>query len=92
MDNFACTFDKNSLCDKVYEFLRNQIMSGKLLPETRLPETELAASMQVSRAPVREALNMLCNDGFVVKVPRHGAIVAPVTRKEVEDNWELDFS
>lgn len=89
MDNFACSFDKNSLCDKVYEFLRNQIMSGKLLPETRLPETELAASMQVSRAPVREALNMLCSDGFVVKVPRHGAIVAPVTRKEVEDNWEL---
>lgn len=89
MDNLTCSFDKNSLGDKVYEFLRNQIMSGKLLPETRLPETELAASMNVSRAPVREALNMLCNDGFVVKVPRHGAIVAPVTRKEVEDNWEL---
>lgn len=89
MENLTYSFDKNSLGDKVYEYLRSQIMSGKLLPETRLPETELAASMQVSRAPVREALNMLCNDGFVVKVPRHGAMVAPVTRKEVEDNWEL---
>ena len=89
MDNLAHFIDNNSLCDKVYEFLRDQILSGNLRPETRLPETELAASMNVSRAPIREALNMLCNDGFVVKVPRHGAIVAPVTRKEIEDNWEL---
>ncbi len=89
MENLTYSFDRNSLGDKVYEYLRSQIMSGRLLPETRLPETELAASLQVSRAPVREALNMLCNDGFVVKVPRHGAMVAPVTRKEVEDNWEL---
>ena len=89
MDNLAHFIDNNSLCDKVYEFLRDQILSGNLRPETRLPETELAASMNVSRAPIREALNMLCNDGFVVKVPRHGAMVAPVTRKEIEDNWEL---
>ena len=89
VDNLTYFIDNNSLCDKVYEFLRRQIMSGELPPETRLPETELATSMNVSRAPIREALNMLCNDGFVVKVPRHGAIVAPVTRKEAEDNWDL---
>lgn len=89
MDSLSFSFDKNSLSEKVYEFLRSQIMSGKLPPNTRLLETELADSLKVSRAPVREALNFLVNDGFVVKIPRQGAIVAPVTRKEVLDNWEI---
>lgn len=89
MGNVTFFFDNNSLCDRVYEYLRSQIMSGKLPPNTRLPETELASNMNVSRAPVREALNLLANDGFVVRVPRHGAMVAPVTKNEINENWDL---
>lgn len=89
MDKFTDFLDSNSLCNRVYEFLRGQILSGKLPPNTKLPETELAANMNVSRAPIREALNMLVSDGFVVKIPRHGAVVAPVTHKEIYENWDL---
>lgn len=89
MDKFTDFLDSNSLCNRVYEFLRGQILSGKLPPNTKLPETELAASMNVSRAPIREALNILVSDGFVVKIPRHGAVVAPVTHKEIYENWDL---
>lgn len=89
MDNLGSVLEFNSLCDKVYEYLRDQIMTGQLTPNTKLPENELASVLQVSRAPIREALNLLVNDGFVVRVPRHGAIVAPVTRKEIDENWEL---
>lgn len=89
MDNLNFPFEKSSLCDKVYEFLRDQIMSGKLPPDTKLPENDLADNLQVSRAPIREALNMLVNDGFVIRVPRRGAVVAPVTRKEIDENWEI---
>lgn len=89
LDSLKLPFEKASLCDKVYEYLRDQIMSGKLPPDTRLPENDLADSMQVSRAPVREALNMLVNDGFIIRVPRRGAVVAPVTRKEIDENWEI---
>lgn len=89
MDNKNSLFEVDSLSDKVYKYLRDEIMSGKIAPNTRLLENDLAASMQVSRAPVREALNMLVNSGFVVRIPRHGAVVAPVTRKEIDENWEL---
>ena len=89
MGNVTFFFDNNSLCDRVYEYLRGQIMSGQLPPNTKLPETELASTMNVSRAPIREALNMLANDGFVVRVPRHGAVGAPVTKKEIDENWDL---
>ena len=89
MEKGGLLFDTDSLSNKVYDYLRGQIMSGKLAPNSKLPEVELASSLQVSRAPVREALNMLVSDGFVVRVPRHGAVVAPVTRKEIDENWEL---
>ncbi len=82
-------FENSSLSNRVYDYLRVQIMSGELAPNTRLPENDLADKLQISRAPVREALTMLVNDGFVVRVPRRGAIVAPVTEKEIHENWEL---
>lgn len=81
--------EKVSLSDKVYDILRTQIMSGELAPNTRLPENDIADKLQISRAPVREALTMLVNDGFIIRVPRHGAIVAPVTEKEIHENWDL---
>jgi len=88
LDSRDILFEQVSLGNKVYEYLRNQIVSGEFPPDTRLPENELAAKLQVSRVPVREALNMLISDGFVVRIPRHGAVVAPVTRKEIDENWE----
>lgn len=89
MNNRNTVLDKSSLCDKVYEYLKSEIMLGKLSPGEKMPEIDIANTLSVSRAPVREALNMLARDGFVVRVPRHGAIVAPVTRKEINENWEL---
>ncbi len=89
LDNRNTLLDKSSLCDKVYEYLKEEIMLGKLSPGEKMPEIDIANTLSVSRAPVREALNMLARDGFAVRVPRHGAIVAPVTRKEINENWEL---
>ena len=43
-------FDKNSLSDKVYEHLREQIMSGELAPDTRLPENDLADNAAILEA------------------------------------------
>lgn len=89
MNNRDTLLDKSSLCDKVYDYLKEEIMLGKLSPGEKMPEIDIANTLSVSRAPVREALNMLARDGFVVRVPRHGAIVAPVTWKEINENWEL---
>ena len=48
-----------SLKQLVYENLQGKIIQGDLAPGTRLTEDDLAQSMNISRAPVREALNML---------------------------------
>ncbi len=78
-----------TLKDKVYLNLRELIISGKIKPGTRLPEEELSKQMNISRAPIREALNMLEREGFTTIIPRRGAIVTEVTSDLVRDIWEM---
>ncbi|MCI8809622.1 MAG: GntR family transcriptional regulator [Oscillibacter sp.] len=76
-----------SLKQLVYENLQNKIILGELAPGTKLTEEELAQSMNISRAPIREALNMLERDGFTKIITRKGAVVAEMTRKDAIDIW-----
>ena len=78
-----------SLKQLVYENLRERIISGELKPGTRLREEDLSVEMNISRAPIREAFNMLERDGFTVIVPRKGAVVAEATEKERDYIWEM---
>jgi DNA-binding GntR family transcriptional regulator len=83
------------LRDAVADALRDDILSGALLPGTRVPEEQLALDRGVSRVPVREALQLLASEGFVVLSPRRGATVAsPAMEKtlqlmEIRRNLEL---
>ncbi len=77
-----------SLKQLVYDKLQQLIIHGELMPGMRLTEEELSQSMNISRAPIREALNMLDRDGFVRIVPRKGAIVAEASVKDSMDIWK----
>jgi DNA-binding GntR family transcriptional regulator len=66
------------LTDQVYERLLGAICSGTLRPGTRLTQEELAASLNVSRQPVLQALRLLKREGVVVDAGRRGLAVAPV--------------
>lgn len=78
-----------SLKQLVYENLRLRIINGELTPGMKLREEELSALMNISRAPVREALNMLERDGFVTIIPRKGAIVTEINEKDIYDIWTV---
>lgn len=75
--------------DKVYEELKNAILSQRIKPGESLNERLLADSMGVSRTPVREALKMLENDGWVYTEPWKGTFVAEVTQEDVEEVFQL---
>jgi GntR family carbon starvation induced transcriptional regulator len=59
--------------------LRNQIVSGQLLPGTKLSIDELKGDFGVSLSPLREALSRLSAEGFVVNEDKRGFRVAPVS-------------
>jgi DNA-binding GntR family transcriptional regulator len=69
--------------------LRRAIVSGRLPPGAVLVETALAEQMNVSRAPIREAIQLLENDGLVETIAYKGKRVKPLTAREVEETYGL---
>jgi DNA-binding GntR family transcriptional regulator len=73
---------------RVYETLRNRILSGELKPGTPLVLTTLAESLGASRTPVREALVRLLNSGLVTETVL-GLSVKRLTEDEILEVYEL---
>ncbi|MFJ3670688.1 GntR family transcriptional regulator [Streptomyces sp. NPDC090106] len=80
---------RGSLRDHAYETLRRRIIEAELQPGERLVERDLAAELEVSRIPLREALRLLEADGLVLLVPHRGALVAPFTPADVRDLFDV---
>src|SRR3954466_12303135 len=70
---------------RVYANLRDAIVRADLAPGRQLSENELAASLGVSRTPVREALQRLRDDRLVEIVPPLGTFVSPISTRAVAD-------
>jgi DNA-binding GntR family transcriptional regulator len=74
---------------QIAEILRSAIVTGKLRPGTALVETALAEQLNVSRAPIREAIQDLENDGLVETAAYKGKRVKPLTVLEVVEVCEM---
>lgn len=70
--------------EHVVHILRDAITGGKLNPGDRLIEIDLAQQLGTSRAPVREALRQLEQEGLVISYPYRGSEVLGVSQDEVE--------
>lgn len=69
--------------------LRTAILSGELLPGTRLRGEHLASEWGVSATPLREAFQRLAGEGWIVIEPQRGARVAEIDADEAADYYEL---
>lgn len=77
------------LTEQVYQRLLNAICEGDLAPGARLTQEELAATLDVSRQPVLQALRMLKKDGFVVDTGRRGLMVLPLGAQTISQIYEV---
>jgi DNA-binding GntR family transcriptional regulator len=75
--------------DRVYASLREMAIRFKLKPGERLTELDIAERFSVSRTPVREALNRLVNEGFLVADGVRGFAVRELDPKQCFDLYEL---
>lgn len=74
---------------QVADALRAGILSGALLPGTRLVERELCERMQASRPLVREAILQLEMEGFIYSSRNRGSVVATLTAQEAMDIYQV---
>lgn len=77
------------LRQEVLEALRHAILTNEMAPGSRLLEAEVATQMGVSRAPVREAVRQLEQEGLVELVPHRGAVVLGLPDAEIDTIYEM---
>jgi DNA-binding GntR family transcriptional regulator len=81
--------ERKSKTQVAYDSLRNEILSGYLMPETRLIEAELAARFGTSRTIIREVIKKLSFEGLANEVPYKGASVARLSLREIEETYRI---
>ena len=78
-----------NLRERIYSELKRMILSGKIAPGQRMPEMALCEQLDVSRTPLREALNQLGNENLVVFRPNAGYLAAPLSAEDARRLEEL---
>jgi DNA-binding GntR family transcriptional regulator len=80
---------RRNLAEDVADHIREEILTGRLKPGTRLDQDAVAADLGVSRLPVREAVIALHQEGLLRTAPRRGAWVQPLHPDDVADHYEI---
>ncbi len=75
-----------SIRQEVVQIIRRKILRGELLPGDRIIEAEIAAQLEISRGPVREAVRQLEQEGLVTYNLHKGC---SVTTLSADDAWEI---
>lgn len=78
-----------SLKDLVYDYISDQITSGKLKPNESINEAAICKDLEISRTPVREALMQLSSEGYINHVPRRGFFTRELTLEKVRNIYEI---
>ena len=84
--------EQKRLAEHIVEDLEKRIIDGVFRPGERIDEEALCKVFAVSRTPLKEALQILENRGFLVREPRRGIFVAQVTPQEIEDIYRIRAS
>lgn len=79
----------SALKDWAYETIKQNILDMHFPPGTNICIEELSEQLDVSRTPIREALLRLESDGLVRSVPRVGFFVIQITKRDLEELFEL---
>ncbi len=81
--------NRQTLSQQISEELKRRILEGELKAGERIWAADLVEELQVSMAPVKDALIVLQGEGLIVNVPRRGAIVREFSLKEVRDLYDI---
>jgi DNA-binding GntR family transcriptional regulator len=78
-----------TVSEGVYEYLRQELLSGRLVPGQWLREQELAAALSVSRTPVREAIRQLAQEGLLSIEANRGVRVLELSVGEAMATYQV---
>ena len=78
---------KQTYSDQVATYVRNLILDDKLLPGAPVEEATIAKELSISRAPVREAMQILIREGLLEAHPQKRKYVKKLTAKQIKNSY-----
>lgn len=83
--------NKELLSRKVYRYLRNEVISrmSNFNDDQFLSESEISKTFNVSRTPVREAINRLYAEGLLVINPNHGILINKLSLDDLNELMQI---
>jgi DNA-binding GntR family transcriptional regulator len=89
MKNQLEKIKKIPLREQIINAIRDAIIEGKFKPGEKISEQELSEQLGVSRTPIREAIQILQQQGLVKIVPKSGTYVTDVEAEELKDSLSI---
>jgi DNA-binding GntR family transcriptional regulator len=81
--------NQKSLREQVYDFIREELTRGKLIPGAAINLNALSEELGISKTPLRDALLQLDTEGFVTISPRRGVFVNRLTLEDIRNCYEI---
>ena len=80
---------RQSMTERVLQELRNDIINWNYEENDMITEAEVSQKFGVSKTPSREALNYLCMEGFLEKIPNKGYLVKGISVTEIQSLFQF---
>ncbi len=78
-----------NLSAKVYNYIIEGVINDRYQPGEKIPERKIASELNISHVPVREALERLFREGWIIRIPRRGAFVKEITPEDVVEMSQI---
>ncbi len=85
----AAIINQARISDQVYQYLRSEIVEGRLAPGERISPEELAERLKISKMPIKEAIERLSGDGLLDVQSRRGTFVTRLDPTELAETFEV---
>ena len=89
MDAWSLNRGESSKSESAYTTIKDLIMKGRLTRDDTVSVSLLASKLEMSKTPVRDALQKLESEGFVRIIPNQGVVVCDLTVGEANYMYEL---
>jgi DNA-binding GntR family transcriptional regulator len=80
---------RSFLKEEAYERIKERLLNSDYPPGSFLSERQLAASLGMSKTPIKAALERLESEGFVSVSPQQGIVVRELSVREIADQYEI---
>lgn len=82
--------DKNNLAEEAYAYIKEELYNFDILPEQTVSDFLLSKQLNMSRTPIRQALQMLKNDGLLEEIPGSSSTykVSAISEEEIQDIFD----